>query len=97
MYAATPPRDLDFEAALRRLRVAAFRYPSLDPAAPPGQLVEAALRGNVNLDPWDLMAVGSRVLPMRRDGWAPVLDGSSAQAWRAHLADQLAVAADQLE
>ncbi|MDC0773112.1 nucleoside-diphosphate kinase [Streptomyces sp. HD] len=85
LYAATKPRDLDFEPAAERLRAAISRHPGLDPAATPRQLLESAWDLGIDLDPWDTVIVGSKVLPMRQPGRAPVLDGAGTDAWRRHL------------
>ncbi|MGY0070502.1 nucleoside-diphosphate kinase [Streptomyces sp. QTS137] len=85
MYADTKPRELDFEPAVERLRIAVAGRDGLDPAAAPRELLESAWAHGVDLDPWDAVIVGSTVLPMRQPGRAPVLDGSSADMWRSHL------------
>ncbi|WP_306192093.1 MULTISPECIES: nucleoside-diphosphate kinase [unclassified Streptomyces] len=86
LYAATEPRALDFEPAVERLRTALSRHLGPRPAADPRRLLEAAWHHGADLDPWDTVIVGSRVLPMRRPGRAPVLDGADAGTWRRHLA-----------
>ncbi|MGW2748747.1 nucleoside-diphosphate kinase [Streptomyces sp. NPDC001450] len=85
LYAATKPRELDFEPAVERLRAAVSRHPGTDPAATPRQLLESAWDHGIDLDPWDTVIVGSKVLPMRQPGRAPVLDGAGVDAWRRHL------------
>ncbi|MFK4145262.1 nucleoside-diphosphate kinase [Streptomyces sp. NPDC004065] len=85
LYAATDPRDLDFAPALRRLREALSPHPVPHPAADPARMLREAWRQGAELDPWDTVIVGSRVLPMRRPGRLPVLDGADAAAWRRHL------------
>ncbi|MFG2197071.1 nucleoside-diphosphate kinase [Streptomyces sp. NPDC048639] len=85
LYAATKPRELDFEPAAQRLRDAVSRHPGLDPSAAPRDLLETAWNHGVELDPWDAVIVGSAVLPMRRPGRAPVLDGAGVEEWRHHL------------
>ncbi|TDT97716.1 nucleoside diphosphate kinase [Streptomyces sp. 846.5] len=87
LYAQCTPRDLDFEPAVDRLRRVASEHPRLDPAADPRQLLEAAWSHGVELDPWDAVIVGSRVLPMRQEGRAPVLDGAGVDDWLRHLAE----------
>ncbi|MGV9565184.1 nucleoside-diphosphate kinase [Streptomyces sp. NPDC003480] len=85
LYAATKPRDLDFEPARQRLRDAVHRHTGTDPAATPRTLLETAWEEGIDLDPWDTVIVGSKVLPMRVPGRAPVLDGADAGTWRRHL------------
>ncbi|WP_037622961.1 nucleoside-diphosphate kinase [Streptomyces aureus] len=85
LHAATEPRDLDFEPALARLRATVSEYGGADPLAPPRALLETAWRRGTVLDPWDTVVVGSKVLPMRQPGRAPVLDGADADTWRRHL------------
>lgn len=85
MYAATKPRELDFEPAVERLRGALSGHRGLDPSAAPRELLESAWSHGADLDPWDTVIVGSTVLPMRQPGRAPVLDGADADAWRRHL------------
>lgn len=87
LYASTKPRELDFEPAVERLRDVVSRHPGLDPAADPRELLETAWSHGVELDPWDAVIVGSKVLPMRQPGRAPVLDGAGVEQWRSHLAD----------
>ncbi|MFE7132097.1 nucleoside-diphosphate kinase [Streptomyces sp. NPDC057638] len=48
------------------------------------RLVEAVWRAGLPLDPWDMVIVGTHVLPMKRAGLAPVLDGVSVSDWRLH-------------
>ncbi|MER5386159.1 nucleoside-diphosphate kinase [Streptomyces sp. NPDC002688] len=85
LYAATKPRDLDFDPAVARLRDALPRHRGADPAATPRMLLETAWEQGIDLDPWDAVIVGSKVLPMREPGRAPVLDGADAGTWRRHL------------
>jgi nucleoside diphosphate kinase len=85
LYAATKPRDLDFDPAVTRLRDAVSRHGGADPAATPRRLLETAWERGTDLDPWDTVIVGSKVLPMRQPGRAPVLDGADADTWRRHL------------
>lgn len=85
LYADTKPRDLDFEPAAERLRAALSGRPGLDPSADPRQLLEHAWEHGIDLDPWDTVIVGSKVLPMRQPGRAPVLDGAGVDDWRRHL------------
>ncbi|MFD5818937.1 nucleoside-diphosphate kinase [Streptomyces sp. NPDC127038] len=85
LYAATEPRDLDFAPALARLRDTVARHPGARPEAGPRTLLETAWRHGIDLDPWDTVIVGSKVLPMREPGRAPVLDGADADTWRRHL------------
>nr|WP_245863431.1 nucleoside-diphosphate kinase [Streptomyces thermovulgaris] len=86
LHAATKPRELDFGPALERLRRAVADRLGPDSTADPRRLLEEAWRQGVDLDPWDTVVVGSKVLPMRQPGRAPVLDGADAAAWRRHLA-----------
>ncbi|MFF3912101.1 nucleoside-diphosphate kinase [Streptomyces sp. NPDC001852] len=85
LYAATKPRDLDFEPAVGRLRDAVSRHTGTDPTATARTLLETAWEEGIALDPWDTVIVGSKVLPMRVPGRAPVLDGADAGTWRRHL------------
>ncbi|PZH05435.1 nucleoside-diphosphate kinase [Streptomyces sp. NTH33] len=85
LYAATEPRALDFEPALERLRRALSHRHGPDTAADPRRLLESAWDQGADLDPWDTVVVGSKVLPMRQPGRAPVLDGADAETWRRHL------------
>ncbi|MFF2364277.1 nucleoside-diphosphate kinase [Streptomyces sp. NPDC058122] len=85
LYAATERRDLDFDPAVTRLRDTAARHRGADPSATPRTLLETAWRLGIDLDPWDTVIVGSKVLPMRQPGRAPVLDGADADTWRRHL------------
>ncbi|MFE4695962.1 nucleoside-diphosphate kinase [Streptomyces sp. NPDC056738] len=85
LYAATEPRDLAFDPAVARLRDTVARHGGADPCAGPRTLLETAWRLGVDLDPWDAVIVGSKVLPMRQPGRAPVLDGADADTWRRHL------------
>ncbi|MEU6775200.1 nucleoside-diphosphate kinase [Streptomyces sp. NPDC046759] len=85
LYAAAKPRDLDFEPAVERLRDAVSRHTGTDPTATPRTLLETAWEEGIDLDPWDTVVVGSKVLPMRVPGRAPVLDGADAGTWRRHL------------
>lgn len=85
LYAATEPRELGFASAAERLRDAVRRHPGIDPAAGPRVLLERAWELGIALDPWDTVIVGSTVLPMRRPGRIPVLDGAGVDAWRRHL------------
>ncbi|MFI1168931.1 nucleoside-diphosphate kinase [Streptomyces sp. NPDC020801] len=85
LYAATKPRELDFEPALERLRRAVSPHLGPDSAAGPRRLLETAWRHGADLDPWDTVIVGSTVLPMRRPGRVPVLDGADTETWRRHL------------
>ncbi|TXD00007.1 nucleoside-diphosphate kinase [Streptomyces sp. ISID311] len=54
------------------------------------RLMEAIWRAGLPLDPWDVVIVGTHVLPMKRTGLGPVLDGVSVPDWQRHMA-QLAV------
>jgi hypothetical protein len=83
LYAATKPRDLDFHPAVERLRDVMAPHCGTDAGA--RQLLETAWRHGIELDPWDTVIVGSKVLPMRQPGRAPVLDGADADSWRRHL------------
>ncbi|MGW7260228.1 nucleoside-diphosphate kinase [Streptomyces sp. NPDC054834] len=86
LYAATKPRNLDFEPAVERLRDALARHrATTDPTAGPRLLLETAWEHGIDLDAWDTVIVGSKVLPMRQPGRAPVLDGADADSWRRHL------------
>ncbi|WP_055489107.1 nucleoside-diphosphate kinase [Streptomyces sp. TP-A0356] len=85
LYAATKPRELDFDPAVGRLRDAVSRHGGADPTATPRGLLESAWEHGIDLDPWDTVIVGSKVLPMRQPGRSPVLDGSGVDAWRRHL------------
>ncbi|MET9407473.1 nucleoside-diphosphate kinase [Streptomyces sp. NPDC002935] len=85
LYADTKPRDLDFDPAVARLRDAVSRHRGADPAATPRALLETAWQQGIDLDPWDTVIVGSKVLPMRQPGRAPVLDGADVDTWRRHL------------
>ncbi|MEU5592867.1 nucleoside-diphosphate kinase [Streptomyces sp. NPDC020298] len=85
LYAAAKPRNLDFEPAVERLRDALARHRATDPAAGPRLLLETAWEHGIDLDPWDTVIVGSKVLPMRQPGRVPVLDGADADSWRRHL------------
>jgi nucleoside diphosphate kinase len=85
LYAATKPRDLDFEPAVDRVRDAVSRHAGTEAAATPRALLETAWARGIALDPWDTVIVGSSVLPMRHPGRAPVLDGADAGTWRRHL------------
>lgn len=51
-----------------------------------GRLVEAVWRAGLRLDPWDVVVVGTHVLPMKRQGLAPVLDGFGTADWKLHMA-----------
>ncbi|MGW3360286.1 nucleoside-diphosphate kinase [Streptomyces bungoensis] len=86
LYAATKPRHLDFEPAVERLTDAVAPHGSSDPGATPRTMLETAWERGIDLDPWDTVIVGSKVLPMRQPGRAPVLDGADAGTWRRHLA-----------
>lgn len=85
LYAAAKPRNLDFEPAVDRLRDAVARHRGTDPTAGPRLLLETAWEYGIDVDPWDAVIVGSKVLPMRQPGRAPVLDGVDAGVWRRHL------------
>ncbi|WP_328557633.1 nucleoside-diphosphate kinase [Streptomyces sp. NBC_00358] len=85
LYAASKPRDLEFDPAVARLRDAVSRHGGADPAAGPRTLLETAWERGTDLDPWDTVIVGSTVLPMRQPGRAPVLDSADADTWRRHL------------
>jgi nucleoside diphosphate kinase len=50
------------------------------------RLLEAVWRADLPLDTWDVVIVGTHVLPMKRKGLAPVLDGVSVSDWRLHMA-----------
>ncbi|OIJ92789.1 nucleoside-diphosphate kinase [Streptomyces sp. MUSC 14] len=86
LHSRCAPRSLDFEPALERVRSAVAAHAGPRPDASPRELLETAWRDGVALDPWDTVVVGSKVLPMRQPGRAPVLDGADAGTWRAHLA-----------
>ncbi|MEU8689278.1 nucleoside-diphosphate kinase [Streptomyces sp. NPDC048665] len=86
LHSRCAPRSLDFEPALARVRSAVAAHAGPRPDASPRELLETAWRDGVALDPWDTVVVGSKVLPMRQPGRAPVLDGADAGTWRAHLA-----------
>ncbi|MCW7941355.1 nucleoside diphosphate kinase [Streptomyces hygroscopicus] len=85
LYAATKPRELDFDPAVGRLRDEVSRHSAADPSAGPRFLLETAWKHGIDLDPWDTVIVGSKVLPMRQPGRAPVLDGAGVEEWRRHL------------
>ncbi|MHC3821050.1 nucleoside-diphosphate kinase (plasmid) [Streptomyces sp. NBC_00341] len=51
-----------------------------------GPLLEAVWRNGLLIDPWDLVIVGTHVLPMKHQGLAPVLDGPGSADWQLHLA-----------
>ncbi|KIE22939.1 hypothetical protein LK08_32580 [Streptomyces sp. MUSC 125] len=85
LYAATKPRDLDFDPAVERLRDTVSRHLGSHADALPRTLLETAWERGVDLDPWDAVIVGSKVLPMRVPGRAPVLDGADTDTWRRHL------------
>ncbi|MGV9247153.1 nucleoside-diphosphate kinase [Streptomyces sp. NPDC003710] len=85
LYAATKPRELDFEPAVERLRDVVSRHLGVDPAATPRSLLESAWEHGIDLDPWDTVIVGSTVLPMRQPHRVPVLDGAGVDTWRRHL------------
>ncbi|GGY01355.1 nucleoside-diphosphate kinase [Streptomyces djakartensis] len=91
LYAAGKPRALDFEPAVERLRQAVSGHHSPVPGAEPRELLESAWSHGLELDPWDAVIVGSKVLPMRQPGRAPVLDGAGVDEWRRHLAAVRAV------
>ncbi|OKI06238.1 nucleoside-diphosphate kinase [Streptomyces sp. CB02923] len=50
------------------------------------RLLEAAWRAGLPLDTWDVVIVGTHVLPMKRKDLAPVLDGVGVQDWQLHMA-----------
>ncbi|MEV6563760.1 nucleoside-diphosphate kinase [Streptomyces kronopolitis] len=50
------------------------------------RLLEAVWRAGLPLDTWDVVIVGTHVLPMKRTGLAPVLDGVSVLDWQRHMA-----------
>ncbi|GAA0699824.1 hypothetical protein GCM10009548_85890 [Streptomyces malaysiensis subsp. malaysiensis] len=50
------------------------------------RLLEAVWRARLPLDAWDMVIVGSHVLPMKRTGFAPVLGGVSVADWHQHQA-----------
>ncbi|MFD7668741.1 nucleoside-diphosphate kinase [Streptomyces sp. NPDC059788] len=50
------------------------------------RLLEAAWQAGLPLDPWDVVIVGTHVLPMKRKGLAPVLDGVGVHDWQLHMA-----------
>ncbi|RSO50692.1 nucleoside-diphosphate kinase [Streptomyces sp. WAC 06725] len=50
------------------------------------RLLEAVWRAGLPLDPWDVVIVGTHVLPMKRKGLAPVLDGVGVHDWQRHMA-----------
>jgi nucleoside diphosphate kinase len=85
LYDATAARNLAFDPAVVRLRDTVSRHPGADPSATPRTLLETAWRRGIELDPWDAVIVGSKVLPMRQPGRTPVLDGADADTWRLHL------------
>lgn len=85
LYDATEPRALDFEPAVERLCEALSRRLGPHPDACPRRLLETAWRHGADLDPWDTVIVGSKVLPMRQPGRTPVLEGTDAGTWRRHL------------
>ncbi|MFF7969751.1 nucleoside-diphosphate kinase [Streptomyces sp. NPDC007905] len=85
LYTATKPRELAFEPALERLRDAMSGQPGTEPTATPRLLLESAWEHGIELDPWDTVIVGSKVLPMRHPGRTPVLDGADTGTWRRHL------------
>ncbi|MCL6300725.1 nucleoside-diphosphate kinase [Streptomyces kronopolitis] len=50
------------------------------------RLLEAVWLAGLPLDAWDVVVVGTHVLPMKRTGLAPVLDGVSVPDWQRHMA-----------
>ncbi|MFD9211392.1 nucleoside-diphosphate kinase [Streptomyces sioyaensis] len=50
------------------------------------RLMEAIWRAGLPLDAWDVVIVGTHVLPMKRTGLGPVLDGVSVPDWQRHMA-----------
>ncbi|MEU8686419.1 nucleoside-diphosphate kinase [Streptomyces sp. NPDC048611] len=50
------------------------------------RLLEAVWRAGLPLDTWDVVIVGTHVLPMKRTGLAPVLDGVGVPDWQRHMA-----------
>ncbi|MFE2228125.1 nucleoside-diphosphate kinase [Streptomyces kronopolitis] len=50
------------------------------------RLLEAVWLAGLPLDAWDVVIVGTHVLPMKRTGLAPVLDGVSVTDWQRHMA-----------
>jgi nucleoside diphosphate kinase len=46
------------------------------------RLIELAWRHGLPFDTWDMTIVGSNVFPMKRAGFAPLLDGVGSDAWR---------------
>ncbi|WP_433859456.1 nucleoside-diphosphate kinase [Streptomyces kronopolitis] len=50
------------------------------------RLLEAVWRAGIPLDTWDVVIVGTHVLPMKRTGLAPVLDGVGVLDWQRHMA-----------
>jgi nucleoside diphosphate kinase len=62
------------------LHTAAAAHPS-DPAAL-RRLVELAWRHDLPFDTWDVTIVGSNVFPMKRGGFAPLLNNVGSDAWR---------------
>ncbi|MGW9075779.1 nucleoside-diphosphate kinase [Streptomyces kronopolitis] len=50
------------------------------------RLLEAVWLAGLPLDAWDVVVVGTHVLPMKRTGLAPVLDGVSVTDWQRHMA-----------
>jgi nucleoside diphosphate kinase len=85
LYAATKPRDLDFDPAVERLRDIVTRHVATGATATPRLLLETAWEHGIDLDAWDTVIVGSKVLPMRQPGRVPVLEGADADSWRRHL------------
>ncbi|MFI1016090.1 nucleoside-diphosphate kinase [Streptomyces sp. NPDC020965] len=50
------------------------------------RLLEAVRLAGLSPDTWDVVIVGTHVLPMKRKGLVPVLDGVGVPDWRLHLA-----------
>ncbi|MFF4738642.1 nucleoside-diphosphate kinase [Streptomyces sp. NPDC001262] len=65
-----------------------LRTARLNAESPEGYrlLLEAAWRAGLPLDTWDVVVVGTHVLPMKRKGLAPVLDGVGVHDWQLHMA-----------
>ncbi|MFB9904334.1 nucleoside-diphosphate kinase [Allokutzneria oryzae] len=77
LYRESRPKDLALEPALARLADSVGATPGTDPR----ELLDAVRRDGAQVDPWDLVIVGSHVLPMKRKQFSPVLDASSVEAW----------------
>ncbi|WP_067657574.1 nucleoside-diphosphate kinase [Nocardia harenae] len=76
LYAVTPERSFDHDAALERIR------DDLAPAdSDPATLLNTALTHGTPVDPWSAIVLGSRVLPMRAGTGAQTLRPVTATDW----------------